>query len=75
VTEISRLQQIISTNLAEQAQAIDSIYAACVDATDSISAGNVHLRSAAQKLSSANWNMFLFIMICNFCLIVFHLIA
>eukprot|EP00048_Salpingoeca_helianthica_P014239 m.220780 g.220780 ORF g.220780 m.220780 type:complete len:429 (-) comp15646_c0_seq1:664-1950(-) len=75
VTEISRLQQIISTNLAEQAQAIDNIYAACVEATDNIAAGNVHLKSSAQKLSSASWNMFLFIMICNFCLILFHVIT
>ena len=70
--EIARMQAVINENIARQAETLDNIYAQVVDAVDTIAEANKQLEQSAEKISSGAWNMFLFIMLCTFILLLYH---
>ncbi len=75
VADIAKMQTVIAQHLSSQAEMIDNIYTTTVEATDYMVAGNEQLEQSKKSLSSAAWNIFLFINMCTFCLWLFHFIA
>jgi hypothetical protein len=75
VVDMSRMQDIISENLALQAEVVESVFTTCIEAVDDVVMGCNELKKTAALISSGTWNMFLFIMLCSMILLLFHFIT
>ena len=69
------MQAVINENIAQQAEVLDTIYNQCIEAAENIALGNKEIAESAEKVSGAAWNMFLFIMLCTFSLLLYHFIS
>ena len=69
VVEISRLQTILTANIAQQAELIDAVYANTIEASENVVAGNDELKKAIRSSIDFRLGVFLFYIMCSFCLL------
>ena len=69
VVEISRLQTILTANIAQQAEQIDAVYASTLEASENVVAGNDELKKAVRSSIDFRLGAFLFYLMCSLCLL------
>ena len=69
VVEISRLQTILTANIAQQAEQIDAVYASTLEASETVVAGNDELKKAVRSSIDFRLGVFLFYLMCSLCLL------
>jgi t-SNARE complex subunit (syntaxin) len=72
VTEITRLQAILASKIEEQATQLDAVYANTVEAVENVAQGNEQLRKAIRSSIDFRMGVFLFYLMCSFCLLFLH---
>ena len=72
VTEITRLQAVLASKIEEQASQLDTVYENTVEAVENVSAGNEQLRKAVRSSIDFRMGVFLFYLLCSFCLLFLH---
>lgn len=69
IIEVSRLQAVLSENIAQQAATIDQIYSNVVEATENVSEGNEQVKQAIKSSIDFQLGVFLFFVMCSFSLL------
>lgn len=71
VTEIAKLQRVLSEKIEEQAEKIEQVHHTAVEATENVEMGNKHLRQSRESSQRFRWIVFGFLLFCSLMLLIF----